>query len=177
MERLMKLPRELQAVLGGSVLYLIFSFFDWQQVSVGPFSAGVTEWHGVGVIAGLLVIALLLWEAARLFEVKIELASLMPGLISVALALLLLVFTVITFLSHSAFRHWPEWGGLILSIVIAVAAVRRAKTEGVEMPKMPATGAIGAGSAGAAASSGAISSPPTPASDAPPDDSSAEAGT
>ena len=31
MDKLVKLPRETQAVLGGSVLYLIFSFFDWQQ--------------------------------------------------------------------------------------------------------------------------------------------------
>ena len=36
--------------------YLIFSFFDWQQVSIGPLSVGASEWHGVGVVAGLVVI-------------------------------------------------------------------------------------------------------------------------
>ena len=137
MDKLMKLSRETQAVLAGSVLYLIFSFFDWQQVSAFGVSVGRSEWNGIGVIAGLLVIVLLLWEAARLFEVKIELGSLNPGLLSVAVALLLLVFTVITFLSHSTARHWPAWIGLLLSIVIAAAAVMRGKAEGVEMPKMP----------------------------------------
>ena len=44
---------------------------------------------------------------------------------------------MITFLDWSDFRHWPQWIGLLLSIVIAVVAFKRAKDEGVEMPKMP----------------------------------------
>jgi len=139
MEILKKLPRELQIVLGGTVLYLIMSFLNWQQVSLGSFgSVGVNEWHGVGIIAGLLAVALLLWEASRVLGMKIEVPSLTPGLISVGLAVLLLLFTVITFLSHSAYRHWPEYLGLVLSIVIAVAAFRRARTEGVQMPDIAA---------------------------------------
>jgi hypothetical protein len=138
MEMLKKLPREVQVVLGGSVLYLIFSFFDWQQVSFGPVTAGITEWHGVGIIAGLLAIAILLWEAARLFQVTIPLGTVTPGLVSVALALLLLLFTVITFLTHNEARHWPSWIGLLLSIVIAAAAVALARKEGVQMPDMSA---------------------------------------
>ena len=68
MDTLKQLPRDLQVVLGGTVLYLIMSFLDWQQVSVGPLSVGVTEWHGIGIVAGLLAMALLAWEAARLFR-------------------------------------------------------------------------------------------------------------
>jgi hypothetical protein len=134
METVMKLQRDLQIVLGGTVLYLIMSFLDWQQVSFGPITAGRSEWHGIGVIAGLLAIALLAWEAMRLLAVKVELGPLTPALLSVGLALLLLLFTVITFLSHSQARHWPEWLGLILSLVIAFVAVRRARGEGVAMP-------------------------------------------
>lgn len=134
METLSKLPRDLQIVLGGTVLYLIISFFDWQQVSFSGITAGVTEWHGVGIIAGLLAIALLAWEAMRLLSIKVELGPLTPALLSVSLALLLTLFTVITFLSHSTARHWPAWIGLILSIVIGVEAGRRAMGEGVEMP-------------------------------------------
>lgn len=134
MDQFKKLPRELQMVAGGSVLYVIFSFLDWQQVSFGGFTAGVDEWHGVGVVAGLLAFALLAWEAVRFFGLKIELGPLSPGLVSVSLALLLLVFTVITFLSHSTARHWPAWIGLILSIVVGVGALRRAKAEDVHLP-------------------------------------------
>ncbi len=176
MDKLMKLSRETQAVLAGSVLYLIFSFFDWQQVSAFGVSAGRSEWNGIGVIAGLLVIVLLLWEAARLFEVKIELGSLNPGLLSVAVALLLLVFTVITFLSHSTARHWPAWIGLLLSIVIAAAAVMRGKAEGVEMPKMPSA-AGGMGGGGGAASSAPPMTAPPEAPTSTPEDESGDGGT
>lgn len=166
MDAFMKLSREVQVVLAGSVLYLIASFLDWQQVSFSGFSAGVTEWHGVGVIAGLLVIALLVWELARRFSVEIPLGPLTPGLLSVGLALMLLIFTVITFLSHSTARHWPAWLGLLLSIAIGTAAVRRAKSEGVEVPKMPTTAIGGSGST-------AHPSPP-PSPSAPPADTTQE---
>ena len=138
MNGLKQLPREVQVVLGGSVLYLIFSFLDWQQVSVAGFTAGLSEWHGVGIVAGLLVVALLLWEAGRLLGVKIDLGAATPGLVSVALALLLLLFTIITFLAHNEARHWPSWLGLILSLAVAAAAVVRARAEGVEIPRVQA---------------------------------------
>jgi hypothetical protein len=156
MDGFMKLSRQAQIVLAGSALYVILSFFNWQEVSIGGFSAGVTEWHGVGVIAALLAVALLLWELARLFNIEVPIGSLTPGLASVGVALLLVLFTVITFLSHSSYRAWPEWLGLLVSIVIGVAAVQRAKSEGVEMPKMPVAASMG----GAATASSAPSTPP-----------------
>lgn len=156
MDMVKKLPREVQVVLGAAVLYLVFSFLDWQQVSFLNVSAGVTEWHGIGVVAGLLVIALLVWEAVRLFQIEIPLGPLTPGLVSVGLALLLLLFTVITFLSHSSARHWPAWVGLVLSIVIAAAAVARAKAEGVKMPDVSAIKSA----AGTQQSSGGTTAPP-----------------
>jgi hypothetical protein len=134
MDKLVKLPREMQAILGGSVLYLIFSFFDWQQVSAGGFTFGVNEWHGIGVVAGLLVIVLLAWEVVRFLGMKIQLGPVSPGQLSLLLALALLVFTVITFLTHSTARHWPAWIGLILSVVIAAAALKRGKAEDVHLP-------------------------------------------
>ena len=134
-----KLSREVQVVLGGGVLYLVFSFFDWQQVSAFGFTAGRSEWNGIGVVAGLVAIALLLWEAARLFAVKVPLGTLSEGLVSVAVALLLALLTVITFLTHSTARHWPAWVGLILSLAVAAAALVRARVEGVQLPATAGT--------------------------------------
>jgi hypothetical protein len=48
MDMLKKLSMPAQAVLAGVVLYIIFSFFDWQQACFGPVCAGVSEWHGGG---------------------------------------------------------------------------------------------------------------------------------
>ncbi|MEI8105690.1 MAG: hypothetical protein WCH31_07595 [Actinomycetes bacterium] len=136
MDALKNLPREVQFVLGGGLLYLIVSFLNWQQASAFGISVGRTEWVGVGVVAGLLIVALLLWEAARFFAIEIPLGTLSAGFVSLALALLLVLFTVLTFLTHNEARHWPSWVGLLLSFTIAGAAVVRAKAEGVHMPEM-----------------------------------------
>jgi hypothetical protein len=150
MNELMKLSRDAQIILGGTLVYVILSFLPWQQycASGGGITvcAGRSEWHGIGVLGGLIALALLLWEASRMLSMKIELGGLPPALISVVLALALLVFTVITFLSHSAYRHWPEWLALIVSIVVAVVATRRGRCEGVEIPKVAAAMATAAGS-------------------------------
>jgi hypothetical protein len=151
MNEFMKLARDAQIVLGAALLYVIISFLNWQQVSVGPYTVGLSEWSGIGYLAAILAIALLAWELARVFKINIPIGSLTPGLVSVGLALLLVVFTVITFLSHGTARHWPAYIGLILSIVIAVFAVKRGKGEGVEMPKSMGSmhsGGSGGGSGG-----------------------------
>lgn len=141
MDALMKLSREVQIVLGGGVILLILSFLNWQQVSHFGYTGGISEWHGIGILAALLVIVMLVWEAVRLSGVKVELGSLSPGLISVALALLVALFTVIAFFNKGTFRHWPAWIGLIVALVVAAAAIMRARGEGVEMPaaKAPAS--------------------------------------
>lgn len=134
MEPLKKLPREVQAVLGGAALYVVFSFLDWQQVSAFGITAGISEWHGIGVVAALLAVAVLCFELVRLVQPRFELGSISAGLVSYALAVALLVFTVLTFLTHNEARHWPAWIGLILAVVIAGAASRRARNEEVRIP-------------------------------------------
>jgi hypothetical protein len=163
LEALKKLPREVQIILGGAVLYVIFSFFDWQQVSGFGQTVGFSLWHSFwGVLVALVAIILLAWEITRLLDVKINTGPLSPGQVSAGLALLLFVMTVITFLDWSQVRHWPEWVGLILSIAIAGAAFVRAKGEGVTMPDMPKNISVGG--------SGASTAPPAPAPPAATDD-------
>ena len=155
MNELKKLSLDAQIILGGTVLYVILSFFDWQQycASFGGNSAcaGQTEWHGIGVVAALFAIVLLIWEINRMLhfaEVPVD-----QALVSVGAAVTLLVLTVITFLSHNEFRHWPQWVALIISIVIVVVAVRRGREEGVEMPKMGAGGGSSTSSGGSSGGS------------------------
>ena len=162
MDGLSKLSRETQVVLGGGVLLLILSFLNWQSYSI----IGVNEWHGIGVLAGLLVIAMLVWEVLRLMAVNVSLGTLSPGLVSVGLALLMALFTVIAFLNKDLFRQWPAWGALIAALLVAAAAVVRARAEGVQMPQMPqSTPAGSSGSAEPAASAEPAGSagPPDPA--------------
>src|SRR5215813_13819485 len=161
MDMLRKLSPQAQAVFGATVLYVIFSFFNWQQVCSGSFCAGVSEWHGFGgTITVLSALLLLAWEVTRLLGIKISVPGATPGLISLGLALLLLVLTIITFLSHNEARHWPAYIGLILAIVIAVAAFMRSKDEGVEMSEFGSLASKVSSSVQSATSS-ATSSPST----------------
>jgi hypothetical protein len=155
MDILKRLPRETQIILAATVLFLIFSFLDWQQVSVAGFSAGISMWHGFGVVTGLVIFAVLIWEVARALNFA---GDLPVGLISVGLALLLFLFTLITFLTHNEARHWPAWIGFILSIVIAVVALGRARAEGVQMPDL---NAVGSRISAAQASPGSPARPPS----------------
>ncbi len=136
MDNFRRLSPAEQIVFVGAIVALIVSFLDWQQVCVSVVNAcaGASEWNGVGTIAALLIVVLLGWEVARLLGRDPELGSATPGQVSAALALLLLVFTVITFISHDEARHWPAWIGLLAAIVIAGAAFVRARDEGVEVP-------------------------------------------
>lgn len=133
-DMLSKLSREVQIVLGGTVLYLLFSFFDWQQVSAFGITAGRSEWNGIGIVAGLAAVAVLGWEATRIVRPEVALKTVKPAALSALLVAALFVFTVITFLSHNEARHWPSWLGLILSVVIGLAAGARARDEGVQLP-------------------------------------------
>ena len=89
---------------------------------------------------------------------------------SAGFAIALLVFTVITFLDWSDFRHWPQWIGLLLSIVIAVVAFKRAKDEGVEMPKMPQSVSVSTAAAAPQQRRRLAPPPAAPAEPAPPAD-------
>jgi hypothetical protein len=166
LDALKKLSREGQVVLGGLVLFLILSFFDWQQVSGFGVTVGKNLWNGFGIIVILVAIVFLVWEVLRLLERAPNLGQFEPPIVSAALALILVVFTVIVFLDWSQYRHWPEWLGTIVAIVIAVASFLRARSEGVEVPKMPANVSMGSGGGAAAATAApppAAPEPPAPA--------------
>jgi hypothetical protein len=72
-------------------------------------------------LAGLLVIALLVWEGLQLTGISKQLQLPVSAvLISVALAAATALFTIIKFFVADAARHWPAWIGLVLAIAIAV---------------------------------------------------------
>jgi phosphatidylserine synthase len=116
-----ELGRGTQVLLLAGILFLIDSFLDWQQVSAFNVSVGATMWHGVGVVAGLLVVALLVWEIAQLAGVTRNLElPVSAAIISAALAVGTAAFAIIKFVVANEARHWPAWIGLILAIAIAI---------------------------------------------------------
>ena len=133
-----KLTHGAKLVLGGTILFLIVSFFSWFSYA----GNGIWNmWHGVGVVAGLLAIVLLAWEAVHLYGMKVGL-PLHPAMTGAVLAVLVLVFTFIRFISTpggdlgsaaGVGRTFWAWLGLALAILIVVGAVANMKAIGLTM--------------------------------------------
>jgi cation transport ATPase len=149
-----KLTHGAKMVLGGTILFLIVSIFHWQEIDLGIVSGGVNMWHGWGVLAGLVAVAIIVWEGLRLANMKIEI-GLTPAMVTAALAILLLVFTVLKFLVSNEFRTFWAWLGLLLAILIAVGAWVNMKQLGESVSEMGASMKTAASSAAGAAKAAA----------------------
>ena len=152
-----KLSHGAKLVLGASIAFLVVSIFNWQEVEfAGIASAGVSMWHGWGVLAGLLAIAIVAWEGLRLANMKIEI-GLSPAMVTTALAILLGLFTLLKFLVDNEFRTFWAWLGLILAIGIVVGAFMNMQATGESISDMKKSMVAAAGGA-AAAAKGAVES-------------------
>jgi hypothetical protein len=139
MDQLKSMSRSSQLLAGAGVLLFIFLFFDWQQVSIGPLTAGRTGWHGWGTAVGIFVIVMVLFELTQIFGVKLPELPVKTVLISAGLAALVLLFTVIKFLVDNEARHWPAWIGLILAIAIGIGGFLRWSGDAVKLWERPAS--------------------------------------
>jgi hypothetical protein len=147
-----KLTHGAKVVLGATIAFLIVSLFHWQSVDTVLGSYGVNMWHGWGVLAGLIAIAIIVWEGLRLANMKIEI-GLTPAMVTAALAILLLVFTVLKFLVSNEFRTFWAWLGLALAIVVCVGAWMNMKALGESISEMGSSMKAAASSAASAAQS------------------------
>ncbi|HEY1512725.1 MAG TPA: hypothetical protein VGF66_03150 [Gaiellaceae bacterium] len=137
MEQLKGLPLGRQLILGAGVLLFVDTLLHWQQVDFGSISAGQNAWHGFwGVLMSLMVIALVLWTAARAFNVALP-EQVPDGLATLALGVLIPVFALLKALTDDAV-HWPAWIGVILGAVIAYGAWQVFAASGEKLPSMPA---------------------------------------
>ena len=148
-----KLSHGIKVVLGGSIAFLVVSIFNWQEIDFqGIASAGVSMWHGWGVLAGLLAIVIVVWEGLRLANVKLEI-GLTPAMVTAALAILMLFFTVLKFLVSNEFRTFWAWIGLLLAVFVAIGAFANMKELGHSLADMGNEMKAAGGSAAAAAKS------------------------
>ena len=139
MDKLAELNHGAKVVLGSAIALLIVSFFHW--FTYGPF--GENMWHGIGVIAGLLVIALIAWQAIRLANIDVEI-GVTPAMITAVLAVLTFVFVLIRFIdkpgsgpvSDVIDRSIWAWLGLILAIVLVAGAWANMKLAGESLTDM-----------------------------------------
>src|SRR6478672_6247404 len=171
MDRLKALGRGTQLMFIASVLLLIISFFNWQEVDfdLGPLgsgSAGVSAWDDIGgIIMGILTIVLIARIAARLAAVDVPI-PLSFATTSFVLGILIAVLAIIKNLTDDYSTFW-SYVGVVLAILIAVGAwMEVQQAGGVEHLKSQVPSSVGA--AAPAAAGGAAPESPAPAPPAPP---------
>jgi hypothetical protein len=173
MDRMNDLTTGAKVVLGSTIAFLIVSFFTWFDYN-GPGSdqldalgadTGITMWHGVGVVAGLLAIALLVWQAIRLANINLE-VGVTPSMITAALAVLLLVFAFIRWIDKPGGdfvgRTFWAWLGLALAIVTVVGAWMNMRATGESLSDVRASVAGAAAAARGAVDRDEPASTPAP---------------
>jgi hypothetical protein len=168
MDKLSELSHGAKIVLGAAVAFFIVLFFHWQEASIGPFTAGASGWHGVGIICGLLALAIIVWNGIRLANIQVEI-GVTPSMITAALAVLLVIFTIIKFLADNEFRTFWAWLGLALSIVIVVGAWMNMQAAGESLAdvRTKMSSMTSSGGSTSEASTPAPSAPPPPPAEAP----------
>jgi uncharacterized membrane protein len=136
-----RLSHGAKLVLGAAVALFIVSWFDWFEVEgLGGFE---NMWSGIGVLAGLLLIALIVWQGIRLANINLE-VGVTPSMVTAALAVLTLVFVFIRFIdkpgsgvvSDAVDRTFWAWVGLALAIALVVGAWMNMQAAGEGLTEM-----------------------------------------
>jgi len=175
MDRLNALGRGTKLMFIASVLLLIISFFNWQEVDfdLGPLgegSAGVSAWHGIGgVIMGILTIVLIARIVARMAAVDVPI-PVSFAMTSVVLGVLIFIIALLKNLIDD-YSTWASYVGVGLAFLIAVGAWLEAQDAGgLESLKSEATsfGSAGTGAAAAPAAAAPAAAAPPPVETAPP---------
>ena len=178
MDRLKALGRGTQLMFIASVLLLIISFFNWQEVDfdLGPLgsgSAGVSAWDDLGgIIMGILTIVLIARIVARMAAVDVPI-PVSFAMTSVVLGVLIFIIALLKNLTDD-YSTWASYVGVVLAFLVAVGAWLEVQDAGgMESLKTEAS-SFGSSGGGAAA---AASAPPAPAPPpaAPPVETSAPA--
>lgn len=115
-----KMSTASKILLGGGILYFIDMILQWNRACFGPICVGVSGWHGIGIINGLIVIAIIAMEVITLAGVNVEMGTAqMRSTVEAGLAGGLFVFTMLKILVDSESLSWPGFLGIILAVVIA----------------------------------------------------------
>jgi hypothetical protein len=112
-----------KVLLAGSVFFVVVSFLSWQRVCFENICGSASGWHGVGIVAALLAIGVLILQVLELLAVKIQVDRATVTTIVVGLALGTLVFNVIKVLVDNEFRAYGSWLGLVAAAIVAVGGL------------------------------------------------------
>ncbi len=116
-----KMSTASKILLGGGILYFIDLILQWNRACVLGFCAGVSGWHGLGILNGIFVILIIAMEVIMIAGVNVDVGTpTMRAQIEAGLAGAILLFTILkVLLVDNDFLSWPAWVGLVLAVVLA----------------------------------------------------------
>jgi hypothetical protein len=177
MDKFNELTTGAKMVLGAAIVLLIVSFFNWFEVDD---FGGESMWHGIGFLAGLLLLALIVWQALRIANINLE-VGVTSSMITAALAILTLLFVFIRFIDKPGGSAAADvidrtiwaWLGLALAIILVVGAWMNMQASGDSLADVRSSLSGAAASARGAvdrddASAAAPAAPPAPTTVEPP---------
>ncbi|MFN2545651.1 MAG: hypothetical protein ABR600_13930 [Actinomycetota bacterium] len=145
-----KMSTASKILLGAGLLYLIDMFLAWNKFCLaGQCSSGISGWHGIGFLNGIIVILIVLMEILLIAGVQVNAGTTQQKMMTEAgLAGALLVFTILrvllkpSVLGFKADIKYGAWIGLILALVIAYGGYMRWQESkvGTPPPASPAGG-------------------------------------
>ncbi len=150
-----KLSMASKLLLIGGILLLVDSFLQWQRVCadagpLGKFCVGAGGWSGnggfAGVIMGLLLIAMLVWEGLQVGGVSTNLsvgvsASKLTAYLGFGAAAFGLLKFILAVSNHGAIFAWI---GLVLILVVAYGSwMKFQEPEGAASPPAASGGDSG----------------------------------
>ncbi|MGH2682609.1 MAG: hypothetical protein ACRDIX_05180 [Actinomycetota bacterium] len=113
-------------LITGVLLLLDLSLLTWNRAGECPFCANLSGWYGIGTLAGLLVVALLIWEGLNIAG-ALEAVTAPRPLISAALAGGTALFALLRGLIKPGGFSYSigAWIGIVLALAMAYAAYVR----------------------------------------------------
>ena len=118
-------------LLVSALLLFIDLFLPWQDFGGGEFfgveveGVSLNGFRGLGILAGLLAIATLVWEGLVAAGVNINMGTTSPALIGAILGGATALFTIIKFLTSLDGIQFGAFIGLILALALAYGAYLR----------------------------------------------------
>jgi hypothetical protein len=131
MPNLSEISTGTKLLLGAGILLLIDSFLAWQEVEVLGIEVGsANAWHGLGILMGIALLALLAWVVIQVMNVKLNFdLPITEAWLTLGLGIAVFALALIKNLADD-FSTWASYVGVVLAALVALGAWLRAQELG-----------------------------------------------
>jgi len=114
-----------------AIAYLALSFLWQRPCQLSGHSSTVcgyrTEWHGLGRLAGLLALVIVVWELLPILAPRLSMRGWSTAIVTAILGVALAVATIATMIDDNVALTGYAWLGFAISIAIMLIAILRVR--------------------------------------------------